>query len=494
MDYSETRARGAPAVAALSLVVLGAAGCASPGRIAPREHLADTAALAPGHEIAEAELAGRWPDADWWLSFGDPQLDALVAEALGHAPRLAVASARIRQAQAFADGARAGLLPSVDAGAAAMRVHPSDFQTPKATEWQNQARLGLSYELDLWGRHRNALEGALDGVQVAAYEARSARLALVGAIVRTYAELALQLDLQDSARSVLEDQQKSLEVARRRMAAGIGTELPVRQAETQIATTRSELAQLDGRAALLRHQLGALVGAGPGAGDPLRRPALRLDPSVAVPSRLPAELLGRRPDVLASRWRVERAAREIDVARAAFLPNVDLAAFAGVFAFGFTKLFTPDAVGWGAGPAISLPIFEGGRLRAGLEGRTAEYDAAVSDYQATLVDALTDVADQLARLGSLRREQAEREVALASAERAHALALQAYQAGFGDYLDTLVTEIALRGERDQLVRLRYAQLEAGAALTEALGGGVVPEAAAYAADAAPVRVAAEAKP
>jgi NodT family efflux transporter outer membrane factor (OMF) lipoprotein len=478
----------------LTLVALVGAGCASPRGIAPREHLADTAALLPGHAIAEAELAGRWPDADWWHSLGDPQLDALVAEALDHAPRLAVASARIRQAHALAGGARADLLPSVNAGAAAMRIHPSDSQPPRSTEWQDQVRLGSSFELDLWGRHRNALEGALDGVQVAAYEARAARLALVGAIVRTYAELALALELQGSARSVLEDQERSLTVARRRAAAGIGTDLPVRQAETQIATPRSELEQLDGRATLLRHQLGALVGAGPGAGDPLRPPALQLDPSAVLPSRLPAELLGRRPDVLASRWRVERAARGIDVARAAFLPNVDLAAFAGVFAFGFTKLFSPGAVGWGAGPAISLPIFDGGRLRAGLEGSAAAYDAAVSEYQATVVDALTDVADQLARLGSLRREQGAREVALGSAQSAHTLALQAYEAGFGDYLDTLMTEIALRGERDQVVRLRYAQLEAGAALIQALGGGVVPEAAPLAADAAPVRVAVEARP
>ncbi len=487
MDYLSSSGRGRSAGALLLFIVCGSiAGCASTGKLPSPGHVRDPGALSPGRDLAEAELSGRWPDPEWWKAYGDPQLDALVAEALAHSPRLAVAAARIRQAEALAGVARAGTLPSAQAAGSMTRTRLSGAQVLPppiggSWQWNNELTVGLSYELDLWGRHRNALAGALDGVEVAAYESKAARLALVGALVRAYGGLALQLELQDSARAILQDQELARDVARRRVAAGIGTELPIRQAETRMATTRAELERLEARATALRHQLGALTGAGPGVGDGLRRPALRLDRAGALPSHLPAELVGRRPDVLAGRWRVERAAREIDVARAAFYPNVDLAAFAGLLSFGFGKLFSSDAVEAGVGPAITLPLFEGGRLRAGLAGRTAEYDAAVSEYDATVVDAVTDVADQVAALQSLGREQAERLVAVASAERAHALAMEAFRAGFGEYLDALQTEIALHSERDQVARIRYAQLEAQAALNQALGGGVVEGAAPLAA-------------
>ncbi|BDG10652.1 efflux transporter outer membrane subunit [Anaeromyxobacter paludicola] len=464
--------------AAALAVALGAGwGCAAPGAVRPSTPVTDPASLSPGREIADAELSGRWPDSDWWKGFGDPQLDALVARAIARSPRLAVAEARIRQAEALAGAARAGGLPSAQLSGAATRTRFSAAagRPPPvggSWQWNDSLGAGLSYELDLWGRHRNELAGALDGVQAAAYEARAARLALVGAVVRAYADLALQLELQDSARAVLADHQRTREVARRRLAAGLGTELAVRQSETEIATARAELERLEARSVALRHELAALAGAGPGAGDALHRPALRLDGAGAVPSRLPAELVGRRPDVLAGRWRVERAARGVDVARAAFYPNVNLAAFAGLLSFGFGKLLSSDAVEAGVGPAVTLPLFDGGRLRAGLEGRGAEYDAAVSEYDATVVDALRDVADQVAALQSLRREQAERQVAVAAAERAHALALEGYRAGIGEYLDTLQTEVALRTQRDDVSRIHFAQLAAQAALNQALGGGV----------------------
>ncbi|HZZ83197.1 MAG TPA: efflux transporter outer membrane subunit [Anaeromyxobacteraceae bacterium] len=493
MDYCHPSRRGRAAAALLLAVALGAgSGCASTGPGTPAAaRLLDPGDLAPGRDLAEAELSGRWPDAEWWRDYRDPQLDALVGEALARSPRLAVAAARIRQAESLAGVARAATLPSAQLAGAATRTRLSaahGVPPPVGGSWQWNAALdvGLSYELDLWGRHRSALAGALDGVQVAAYEARAARLALVGALVRAYSELALQLELRGSAEAVLADHERTREVARRRVAAGIGTELAVRQSETEIATTRAELERLDARATALRHQLAALTGAGPGAGDGIRRPALRLEGVEALPSRLPAELVGRRPDVLASRWRVEGAARGIDVARAAFYPNVDLAAFAGLLSFGFSRLFTADAVEAGAGPALSLPLFEGGRLRAGLEGSTADYDAAVGEYDATVVDAVADVVDQIAALRSLRREQAERQVAVASAERAHALAQEAYRAGIGDYLDTLQTEVALQAQRDVIARIRFAQLATRAALNQALGGGA-PDAAPPLAAALPAR-------
>lgn len=480
LDYFSTQ-RGRKAGALLLLLACAAlvGGCAGEGEARRAAVPRDPGALAPGRDIGDAELAGGWPDPRWWRSWGDPQLDALLDAALARSPRLAVAAARIDQARALAGVARGDLLPSVGVEGSLVPTRLSAtqaFPPPMGGSWvwAGELTVGLSYELDLWGRHHKALAGALDAVRVAAYEERAARLALSGALVRTYCDFGLELELQDSARAILQAQESSLEVARRRFGAGLGTEVPVRQAETQIAATRAELERTDGRLAALRHQLAALAGEGPGAADGLRRPALRVDGAGTLPSRVPAELVGRRPDVVAARWRVERAAREVDVARTAFYPNVNLAAFAGLLTFGLGAP-SGDSVVAGAGPAVTLPIFEGGKLRAGLRARGAEYDAAVSEYDAAVVDALKDVADALAALRALRREQSVREQAVASAERAHSLALRAFQAGLGEYLEVLQTEVALHTQRDQVARVRYAALEARAALNQALGGGLVAE-------------------
>jgi NodT family efflux transporter outer membrane factor (OMF) lipoprotein len=194
---------------------------------------------------------------------------------------------------------------------------------------------------------------------------------------------------------------------------------------------------------------------------------------VGLPSRMPAELIGRRPDVRAERWRVEQAARMIDVAKTAFYPNVDLKAAAGFVGIGFSQFLTNRSLNASVGPAITLPIFEGGRLRANLDAQVSDYDIAVNAYNGVVVEALRQVADELSRLDSSRRLCQRREENLAYARRAHDLAMIAFRAGLTDYVNVLSTERELQRASSALVEANLQQTQARVGLTIALGGGLI---------------------
>ena len=459
-------------------------GCVEPGAISPAAQLQQANQLAGGGDIAAAETrSAAWPAPDWWKSYRDPQLDRLIERALADNPRLAIATDRIAEAQASAGATRANTLPGVHGEASSIHTHFSEneiFPPPLGGGdfWDNSSQLVFAYDLDLWGRDEKALQAALAGVQISAYEEQTARLALAGSIVRSYAALALQFELRDNGAAILDDQQRTLEIVRQRIAAGIGTELEAQEVTTEIAAERAELEQIDMHIALLRHALGTLSGAGPGAGDALQRPQLQLDRVGSLPSSIPADLLGRRPDVVAERWRVERAGATVDSAKAAFYPNINLRAFAGLVSFGFSKFFDASSESIGVGPAISLPIFDGGHLRSDLQARSAEYDAAVHAYNATLLDALTDVSNQMTTINALQRIDRERSAALAAATRAHQLAVQAFRAGLTDSLNVLHTQTALSLQRNLLADVHFQQLASSAALSQSLGGGLLPSGAA----------------
>jgi NodT family efflux transporter outer membrane factor (OMF) lipoprotein len=190
-----------------------------------------------------------------------------------------------------------------------------------------------------------------------------------------------------------------------------------------------------------------------------------------LPTGVPADLLGRRPDLAAARWRVEAAMRGVDVARAQFYPNVNLTAFIGLSSIGLDRLIEADSRQFGVGPAIRLPIFDSGALRANLRGRTAELDAAIEGYNSALLESVRDAADQLSSLQSVQRQQAEQAQALAAAESAYDIALQRYRAGLTGHLTVLTAETTLLTQRRLGVDLRARDLSARIGLVRALGGG-----------------------
>jgi len=255
-----------------------------------------------------------------------------------------------------------------------------------------------------------------------------------------------------------------------RLESGLDTRVELRQAEGGLPSARLEIAQLDEQIALTRNALAVLLGAGPDATRTLT-PKLAVAQAQALPATLPADLVGRRADLSAARLRVTAAARDVAASKAEFYPNVNLIAFAGFGSIGYSQWLKGDSRQYGVGPAISIPIFAGGRLRATLSGKTADFDAAVESYNQTLLEAVREVADQVASLQSLVIQTKEQQEAQASAESAYDLARKRYQAGLTNYLTVLTAENAVLAERHRSIDLKARQLETNLNLNRALGGG-----------------------
>lgn len=462
---------------ALSLAI---SGCIGTGGIAPQGKSIAANTLATDEAIRSAERDARWPAAQWWQAYGDPQLDRWVDMAVQGSPSLAMAAARVRQARAMAGVAESAESLQIQGNATLKRHNwPSDqFYGPggldSATTWDNNAALGFSYALDLWGRESNATERAVDLAHMSVAEARQARLELQNNVVRAYIQLSLHYAQRDIVAATLAQQQQILDLAQKRLNGGIGTHFEVSQAETPLPETHRQLDALDEEIALSRNQLAALAGKGPGEGAHLRRPTLSLGAALRLPSALPAELLGQRPDVVAGRWQVAAQARGIDVAHAGFYPNVDLVGSLGYVATGggMLEFLTGKKLNYTVGPAITLPIFDGGRLRAELGEASAGYDMAVARYNQTLVNALKGISDQLIRRESMEKQQAFAAESVASAQKTYDIAMIAYQRGLTDYLNVLNAQSLLFRQQQVQQQVQAARLSAHAELVTALGGGL----------------------
>lgn len=454
--------------------------CVGTGGIVADAQLPAPNQLATDAAIEAATLQAGWPDSHWWQGFGDPQLNQWVALTLAGSPSLAAANARLRQARAAAGLAEAREAPQLGASATLDRRNwPTDgFYGPgdlaDRTTWDNHAGLSLSYDLDLWHRDRSASERSLDLAHMGAAQARHARLSLVRDVVRVYIGMALSYARQDILEATLDQQRQVLALANQRLRAGIGTQLEVSQAQTLIPETQRQLDALEEQVAQARNQLAALAGKGPGAAAGLQRPRLSLAQGLGLPTRLPAQLLGQRPDVVASRWQVAAQARGIEVAQASFYPNVDLSASLGYMTTsgGLLAFLTGQKLGYSAGPAVSLPLFDGGRLRAELGEAAGGYDLAVAQYQEVLANALKDVSDQLIRRASLEHQASYAEQSVASAQHAWTLARVGWQRGLTGYLDVLQAQTALLRQRTVQEEVQAARLVTQVDLVTALGGGL----------------------
>lgn len=462
------------AVLALSALI---SGCADMSGITARSHLVDPNELGLGKELGAAPISlANWPTAKWWEIYHDPQLNVLVDRAVEGSPTIRIAAARVDEAQAIAGVVHSASLPQVDGriGLGRIRYSEQDFIPPPYAghyTWTNSAFVSASYDFDIWGKQENSESGALDVVHASLAEAQQARISLQTLVVHAYVELALQYALLDTEQSTLAEQQKIVDIASRRRQIGLGTELEVSQAEAPVPVTLARLKQTKELIERLHHELAALCGAGPSAGDNILPPSISLVATIALPSVLPAELIGHRPDVVAKRWRVEANARGIDVAKTEFYPNINLSAMLGFQSLGFAGFLSNGSRMDGITPAISLPIFNGGKLRSELGVQTARYDQAVERYNEAVVDALHDVADQVSLWHSLEQQQQDTQRAVALAQRSYDLALRGYRSGLTEYINVLSAQVNLLTQEQSDAGVRYRQLDTYAALVRALGGG-----------------------
>ncbi|WP_395647705.1 efflux transporter outer membrane subunit [Terricaulis sp.] len=453
--------------------------CATPPDLGARPEMA-----APDRYDSVQSFAAPvadWPSDRWWQAYGDPALNALIEEALADSPTLAAAAARMRQAQAGAQQTGSSRYPSVQGqtGIETSRQDLSASNIPEAIrdslpeDWETQtsASLQFSYQLDFFGRNRASFAQATSRAEAMEAEAAEARLQISTAVALAYAELVRYTADRRQLEQAAELRQYSATLTRDRVTAGLENEAPAQQATTELARARADLIALDAEIIRTRHQLAALLGKGPDRGLEIAVPQAPALTRIGLPARVDLDLIGRRPDLVAARLRAESAAEGINVARADFYPNVNLAAVVGIQTLGLGRLGSGDLSFAQVGPAVSLPIFSGGRIEGAYRGARADYDEAVALYNDSLTTALREVADALNDRRAIEAELAEQRQGLVAAEAAYRVIRLRYEGGLASYIDTLSVESSLIDQRRTVAALEARAFSLDITLIRALGGG-----------------------
>lgn len=459
----------------LAATALLLSGCASIPDLGPKPEVRAPQAVAAQQSLAAAATA--WPGDGWWKGYGDPQLGVLIEEGLNGSPDVAAAAARLRKAAGMAQQAGAALLPSLDAqGSPTLDKQsynngfPKEF-VPKGWQDRGQVAASLNFDIDLWGKNRAALAAATSERQAAEIDVAQARLMLSTGIADAYADLARLYAERDTSAAALDIRTATQKLTDDRVRSGLDTRGDLRQSESEVATSRANLAAADEQIALRRNQIAALLGAGPDRGLTIARPAIASLNARGLPAGITTDLVGRRPDVAAARARVEAAASRIKVARADFFPAISISGLIGAQSLGLEYLFKKDSIYGNVGPAISLPLFHGGALSGQYRGARATYDEAVASYDATVIDAYREVADTVTSQKALDDRLRESHAALTASEEAYAIARKRYEGGLSTYLQVLVVQERLLTARQVVAQLDSRAFSLDVALIRALGGG-----------------------
>ncbi len=372
---------------------------------------------------------------------------------------------------------RATLYPSLTANAQVAEQKqsynlgiPPQF-VPHGWNDVGQATLNFGWELDFWGKNRALLAAATSEARAGAADLAEARLVLSTSIASAYADLARLFAERAVAERAAASRQETLTLVSQRVAGGAATRGDEAAAAAGPAAARADLAEIDEEIALARDRIAALMGAGPDRGLAIARPRLGPLAGFGLPASLPADLIGRRPDIVAARWRAEAAGRRIGAAKAQFYPDVNLAAYIGFQSLFISRLFDAGSTVGQAGPALSLPLFDAGRLRANLRGARADYAEAVAGYDKALTQALQQVADAAASERALAGRLAQSRAALAADEEAYRIARLRYQGGLADYQGVLLAEDTALAARRTVIDLEARAFTLDVQLVQALGGG-----------------------
>ncbi|MDR6937398.1 efflux transporter outer membrane subunit [Luteibacter sp. 3190] len=449
-------------------------------------------AFVPRDEVPIAGLPGGkagWPPAEWWRSYSDAQLDRIVDVAMRGSPNMEQAEARYRAALRAVDTARAELNPQVrglltgshgysdvdvrgEAPGAAGNAQ--GFQLNPGNSWSNSGVAGAlaTWDLDLWGRQKDAVAAAVGQARAAEAERASAAASLQYNVVNTYFDWQAQEARLAVARHAAESATQYRELVALRVRGGLDDPTALDQADGREAQLRLSVARLEGAAELDLVQLAALAGVSPKElGTLVPSPLPVADTSLPADARL--GLLARRPDIAAARWQIEASAKNIDQARKAYYPNVSLTGL-GAFLRTYPDLGSgtrTDLTLGNIGASVQLPIFSGGRLRAQYEGAQAQLDTAVAQYDAAVVQAAGEVAQGVATLTTLaaQRTQVDRQYDASAAQKAKAADRRSK--GLIDDRTWLDADMQLDQQRDARLQLASQTLSANLSLIHALGGG-----------------------
>lgn len=470
MTSSTFSRRALPALLAILIT-----GCASTHGLSPKASLGDVDRLSAGNSLAQADISpAAWPDADWWRALGDPNLDLLIDTALTGTPSLDAADARLRKALAQAGLAEAGLKPTLGASAGYTHINvPDALPAPIGGTTVGSTMLSLRFDWspDLWGGKRARYHAALGSVRAGEAEAQAARVLLAGNIAHAWVSLSQAYALQDVALAEANRNVGLRKLSAQRVKAGIDNRIALERIDSAEAAAHAQAKAAGQQIDALRNTLAMLAGQGPDFGLTLARPRLGT-PSIQVPSVLPSDLVSRRADITAARWRVEAAAQSIKASKADFYPTLNLAAMAGVVGSSLSGLFKSESAFTYAAPAISLPIFDGGRLRNQLAGSQADFDLAIANYDQAVLNALREVVDAIQSARALEAQIGDTRRARDAAAKSASLMAQRRQAGLANQLDVLDAQRPLLQLDQQLATLLARRIDTAVNLDIALGGGL----------------------
>ncbi len=466
------RAGVPPQAAGWCVLALALVGCAvGPDYLRPDAAVSDAYKEATGWKVAEPQDESN--RGNWWEIFGDPQLSALIESIDISNQNVRLAEAQFRQAQALAAQSRAALFPTLDANASITRSRSPTGLVGGTTAGRiiNNRSVGLSssWELDLWGGLRRALESSAAGAQASAADLAAARLSAQAELASDY----FQLRVLDAQKQLLDDTatafDKSLELTRNRYAAGVAAKVDLVQAETQLKSTQAQAIDTGVQRAQLEHAIAILIGKPPSEFSLAPVPLAVTMPR--VPLGLPSELLERRPDVAAAERRAAAANARIGVAKTAYFPSLTLSGNTGFRSAAATNLFTASSRFWSIGPALAQSIFDAGLRRAQTEQAIAAYDATVAEYRQAVLAGFQEVEDNLAALRILGEEAEVQEGAVRAARESVLLTTNQYKAGIVSYINVVTVQTTQLNNERTAVGILGRQLVAAVTLVKALGGG-----------------------
>lgn len=459
---SKLRSALAPLVLALLL-----AGCATSASIDPASLPAAPAAFKENAAAVTSAPVAPQVQGLWWKVFADPVLDGLIEKANGNNSSVQVAAGRLAQARAIAGQTDANRFPQLGVGAGATRQKNST--TNNVAQTVVSAGANLSYEVDLFGRLSGASNAA--SLDAASREAllRSTQLLVQADVAQTYLSLRAMDSERTLVRDTLQAYRNTLRLTEVRFREGDVAELDVARVRSEAASTESEALALDQRRAVLEHALAVLVGEV--ASNFEVAPAAWATALPVIPAGVPSTVLTRRPDISAAQSSMQAAQARVGVAKAAWFPTFSLTANGGYAAPDIKDLFKLSTQAWGVGALLSLPIFDGGRREAGVQGANADLGIALANYREQVLVAFRDVEDQLSALRLLADQSEAQSRSVASSSRATLLSDSRYRNGFVSQLELLDAQRSELRNRRQALQVKAAQYMATVGLIRALGGG-----------------------
>lgn len=460
----------------LTIATLLLFGCAKSDGLSTQNTLLNINTLQAKSTLDTVKLSSfSWPKENWWENFNDPQLTALINDAQVSNPNLQIVNAQAAQANAQIIAAQASLYPDLDAHAGITRSRLAKVDDPylvgKDYSTLRTATLSASYTFDLWGGQKDAALAAIGSARAAELDRQATKITLAANVTRAWYNLNLAWLKQKLGKENLLRARSIAGIQRQYMTAGLSSGYQYKQALSQQKNAESSLTEARQNVTKAGIHLSSLVGKGPDYWHKLKPANFDIPKEATLPTTIPADLLGRRPDIIAARWRVEAATKTIDSTKTEFYPNINLAAEYGTKSLLGDALFGAPSRYFQLAPSLSLPIFDGGRRRADLAESNANWDLAVAQYNKLVINSLNNISETITELKSNQEELLQQENASELIHSAWQDLNREHDAGLRPYLDVLSIQNQLIEQDEKLIELKAQQINLAVVLIENLGGG-----------------------